>query len=154
MSSKFKDQVDLLFKNAPDRHYEIRENPVTGESFVPGLDPIKPHKERAVRALEAQERFAAEKSPDMPDLPVNKQTDDPASFRWLSGLHYLIEAYTHSLRIRDYRPEGHPDFKTFARGAMADPQMPERFRNDPDLLARFPSKRLPGLGRGLAFKCR
>src|SRR5262249_55536237 len=104
------------------------------------------------RALIAQLRFAAEKSPDMPDLPIDVREDDPGSFKWRSGLHYLIEAYTYSLRSRDFRLEGHPDFDTFARGSMAHPWTPEQFRQDPDLLRRFPPKTLPGLGHGLVFK--
>src|SRR5262249_54553366 len=120
--------------------------------FVPGLDPIKPHKERAIRALKAQERFAAEKSPDMPDLPLNVRRDTPGTFKWESGLHYLIEAYTFSLRVRDFRPGDHPAFATFARGAMAHPSTPERFREDPDLQRRFQPKSLPGLGRHLIFE--
>jgi hypothetical protein len=109
---------------------------------------------RAIKALIAQSRFAHEKSPDMPDLPLNAREDSPGTFKWQSARHYLVEAYNYSLRSRDYRLEGHPDFETFARGVMASQWTPEQIRNDAELLRRFPPKPLPGLGRGLVFKSR
>jgi hypothetical protein len=141
MYPRIEQHVEQLFTDALRRTPKscICQNPVTGEYFVPGDDPVRPHKERAIRALKAQERFAAEKSPDMPDLPLNVRAVD--FNKWQSGLHYLIHAYTRSLRCRDFRLEGHPDFDTFARGAMAHPWTPERFRQDPDLLRRFPLSR-------------
>ena len=118
MSSKFKDQVDLLFKNAPDRHYETRENPVTGGRFVPELDPIRPQKLKAHRALEAREWFAAQKPPDAPDLPLNY--GDREDVRWQGeGLFYLVGAFARSLHGRDFRIEGHPDFDTFAPASLS-----------------------------------
>jgi hypothetical protein len=154
MTGQIKQKVDQLFDIAIKQYSNSTfcESPVTGEHFVPPYDPIEPHKERAIRALKAQERFAAEKSSDMPGLPLNVRRDDPGSFKWRSGLHYLVEAYTCSLRCRDFWPEGHPNFETFARGVMADSWTPAQFRNDPDLLRRFPPKRLPGLGSGLVFQ--
>jgi hypothetical protein len=149
MYPQIEQQVEQLFADALRRSPDFCGNPVTGEYFVPGDDPVHPHKERAIRALIAQLRFAAEKSPDMPDLPLDEREDD---LKWQSGLHYLIAAYARSLRSRDFRLEGHPDFDTFARGAMAHPWTPERFRQDPDLLRRFPPKPLPRLGQGLVFK--
>jgi hypothetical protein len=150
MRAKIKDQVDLLFKNAPDRHYEIRENPVTGERFVPRLDPIRPHKERAVRALVAQLWFAAQKPPDAPDLPLNY--GDREKVRWQGGgLSYLVGAFACSLHGRNFWIEGHPDFDTFARGVMASGSTPDFVRSDPQLLRRYPPKPLKGLNRGLVF---
>lgn len=150
MSSKFKDQVDLLFKNAPDRHYETRENPVTGGRFVPELDPIRPQKLKAQRALEAREWFAAQKPPDAPDLPLNY--GDREDVRWQGeGLFYLVGAFARSLHGRDFRIEGHPDFDTFARGVMASGSTPDFVRSDPQLLRRYPPRSLNALNRALVF---
>ena len=91
---------------------------------------------------------------DMPDLPLNAREDSPGTFKWQSARHYLVEAYNYSLRSRDYRLEGHPDFETFARRVMASPWTPKQIRDDAELLRRYPPKPLPGLGRGLVFKSR
>jgi hypothetical protein len=145
-------QVEQLFADALKNWGSCYcTNPVTGECFVPGHDPVRPHKERAIRAIVAQLGFATQKPEDAPDLPIDER-ESGGTWRWQSGLHYLIEAFTRSLRCRDFRLEGHPDFDTFARGAMAHPWTPERFRQDPDLLRRFPPKPLPGLTQGLVFK--
>jgi hypothetical protein len=151
MYAHIEQKVEQLFADALRRCSGggCCQNPITGEYFVPGDDPVRPHKKRAIRALIAQSRFATE-NPDMPDLPLNVRGVD--FNKWESGLHYLIEAYTCSLRCRDFRLEGHPDFDTFARGAMAQPWTPEQFRQDPELLRRFPPMPLPGLGKGLGFK--
>src|SRR5262245_2069161 len=96
-------KVEQLFAEALRRTPKscICENPVTGEHFVPGHGPIRPHKQRAIRALVAQARFAAEKSPDMPDMPLNER-EYSATWKWQSALHYLVEAFTHSLRSQDF----------------------------------------------------
>ena len=52
-----KNKVDLLFKNAPDRFAEVRENPVTGGKFVANVDSIRAQKLQAQRALEARELY-------------------------------------------------------------------------------------------------
>src|SRR5262245_45691124 len=96
MYPEIEQQVEQLFADALRRSPDFCGNPVTGDYFVPGHDPVRPQKERAIRALRAQLRFAAEKSPDMPDLPLNEREDD--FNKWQSGLHYLIAAYTCSLR--------------------------------------------------------
>jgi hypothetical protein len=95
MTGQIKQKVDQLFDIAIKQYSNSTfcESPVTGEHFVPPYDPIEPHKERAIRALKAQERFAAEKSSDMPGLPLNVRRDDPGSFKWRSGLHYLVDLY-------------------------------------------------------------
>lgn len=146
-------KVDQLFADALDEYSSscFCQNPVTGEHFVPGHDPIRPHKEFAIRALVAQIWFATQKPTDMPDLPLNVREDSPGSFKWQSPRHYLVEAFNYSLRCRRYRLEGHPDFQTFARGAMASPWTPEQIRNETELLRRYPPEPLKGLGRGLVF---
>src|SRR5262249_59337690 len=62
-------QVDLMFREADDRMYETRTNPVTGGRWVRGLDPIKRQKQDAYRALKAREWFAVTAPHDAPPLP-------------------------------------------------------------------------------------
>jgi hypothetical protein len=151
MYPQIEQQVDQLFADALRRSPDVCENPVTGERFVPGDDPVRPHKERAIRALVAQLWFATQKPWGAPDLPLSY--DDREEIRWQgSGLFYLVGAFARSLQHGDFWIEGHPDFDTFARGVMASPVTPAKFRNDLDLLHRFRPKPLPGLTPGLVFK--
>jgi hypothetical protein len=119
---------------------------------MPRLDPIRPHKERAIRALVAQLWFAAQKPPDASDLPLNY--GDREKVRWQGGgLSYLVGAFACSLHCRDFRIEGHPDFATFARGVMASNSTPDFVRSDPHLLRRYPPILLKGLNsRALVFE--
>lgn len=149
MTTDFKQKVDQLFAKVYDPNSDFCENPVTGEHFVPRLDPVRPRKQYAIRALQAQARFAEEKPADMPDLPLHSRKDE--DLKWQSPRNFLVGAYADSLRCRDFRLEGHPDFETFARGLMASPWTPEEFRNDPELLRRYPPKPLKGLRPGLVF---
>ena len=61
--------VDRLFREAPDRLSPTRQNPVTGASWVPGLDRIGPQKEAALRALIARDVFAS-KNPAFVTKPI------------------------------------------------------------------------------------
>ena len=74
MYPQIKEKVDQLFDIALKQYANSTscENPVTGEHWVPGHDPIKPHKERAIRALVAQLWFATQKPADAPDLPLGR----------------------------------------------------------------------------------
>ena len=155
MSALIEEKVDQLFADARKQYSNstVCQNPVTGEHFVPGHDPIKPRKELAVRALEAQARFRSdESSAGMPDMPLNVREDNPGKFKWQSARHYVVEAFTNSLRTRGFRQERHPNFETFVRGVMADPWTPAEVRQDPDLLRRFSPKPLKGLGSSLIFE--
>src|SRR5262249_24107927 len=131
-----KQTVDQLFANALVPGSEFCNNPVTGESFMPELDPILPHKLRAARALVVQLWFAWQKPPDAPDLPLNRA--DREKVRWQGGgLSYLVGSFACSLHCRDFWIEGHPDFATFARGVMASDSTPDFVRNDPQLAIRL-----------------
>ena len=149
MNIHIKRQVDLLFKDAPDRSEELRQNPVTGGMFVASLDPIRPQKLMAERALEARERFAAEKPNDAPELPLNYQERERLK---VSGLPYIVSLYGRSLAAQDFRTEGHPDFDEYARGVMASNMTPSWIREDAQLLRRYPPKPLDGMGPGLVWQ--
>ena len=58
-STSLEKQVDQLFAALNAKHGDCCRNPVTGVSFVWGLDPVAVQKTEAVRALCARARFAA-----------------------------------------------------------------------------------------------
>lgn len=149
MKTDFKDQVDLLFKNAADGSAEIRENPVTGGRFVAGLDPIRPQKLRAQKALEARAWFAEHKPDDVPDLPLRKQDRERLK---VDGVRYILSVFARSLAYRDYRTDGHPKFDEYARGVMASHMTPKWIREDAHLLNRYPPKPLENMGGGLIWR--
>lgn len=152
MYTYIEQKVEQLFADALRQYSNSKfcENPVTGECFVPRHDPIKPHKERAIRALVAHLWFATQKPADAPDLPLDRCTR--AALDREDGLSYLVAAFGYSLNYRDFFIGGHPDFGTFARGVMASARTREVVRNDPDLRRRYPPKPLKGLEPGLVFE--
>lgn len=150
MTKNIKLKVEELFKNAPDRYERSRENPVTGSSFVGGLDPVRPQKLIAEWALEAQEWYAAQKPPDAPDLPLK-----PFEREKLKGkrpLDYVVSLFARSLANQDYHLDSHPDFELYVRGVLASGLIPDFIRDDPGLLQRYPPKQLKGLGNGLIWR--
>jgi hypothetical protein len=62
-----------------------------------------------------------------------------------SGPLRLLGHYAQSLEFLSYNCLEHPQLYDFCRGVMAHPDAPEHVRNDPELLAEFPPKPLPGL---------
>lgn len=150
MTNKIKLKVEELFKNAPDRHQRFRVNPVTGGSFVAGLDPIRPQKLIAERALEAQEWYASQKPPDAPTLPLKKFERE--KLKGKQPIDYIVSLFGRSLACWDYHLDGHPDFEPYVRGVMASSLIPDFIRNDHDLLQRYPPRPLKGLGNGLIWR--
>lgn len=150
MYPDIKSQVDLLFKNARDRSAGIRTNPVTGGSFVARLDPVRPQKLMAQKALEAREWFAAQKPDDAPELPLTYTERE--RLKRGSGEDYIVSLFARSLDARNYRTAGHPKYDEYARGVMASKLTPPFIRQDEDLLTRYPSKPLNGMGGGLIWR--
>jgi hypothetical protein len=62
-----------------------------------------------------------------------------------SGPLHLLGRYGFSLWLLDFDYLTHPQIYEFCRGLMASPHTPEHVREDPELLAEFPPKELPGL---------
>lgn len=149
MYPDIKSQVDLLFKNASDRFAEFRENPVTGGMFVARLDPVRPQKLRAQRALEARVWFAEHKPIDLPELPIRKEDRERLK---VDGVRYILSVFARSLACRDYRTDGHPKFDEYARGVMASHMTPKWIREDAQLLRRYPPVPLNGMGPGLMWR--
>ena len=149
MTTKVNYGVEELFENAPDRYAEVRENPVTGETFVAGLDPIRPQMARAQAALDAHEWFAAHKPGDAPELPLRQVDREDLK---VEGLPYIVSVFARSLADRNYRTDGHPKFDEYARGVMASDMTPEFIRKDPQLVRRYPPVPLRGMGPGLKWR--
>jgi hypothetical protein len=68
---QIKAEVERLFREAPDRHDQVRVNPVIGGLWENGVDPIGPQKQAALRALMAREWFAQHAPPNAPPLPLS-----------------------------------------------------------------------------------
>ena len=149
MTTKVSHRVEELFDNAFDRHAEVRENPVTGGTFIAGLDPIRPQMAKAQAALDACVWFATHKPDDAPELPLRQV--DRESLK-VEGLPYIVSLFARSLADRDYRTEGHPKFDEYARGVMASDMTPEFIRKDPQLVRRYPPVPLRGMGPGLKWR--
>lgn len=151
MKENIKRQVDALFDKARDRKAKVRENPVTGGRFVPGLDPMGRQKLLAQRALEAKAWFEEHRPDDASELPLTY--DARERFKG-SKLPYLVSVFARSLAYRDYRVDGHPKFDEYARAVMASEMAPAYIREDAQLLRRYPPKALERMGPGLIWRGR
>src|ERR1700730_5070117 len=142
----YKAEVDRIFREAHLPRSSICENPVTGGKFVRGVDPIKPQKQRAERALMARDWFARHAPPDAPPLPLSYGDREDLK---RGGLPHILAWFARSLEARAYDYHEHPSFDDYARGVLASPYAPEFITEDQELLRRFPACPLSGLGPGL-----
>jgi hypothetical protein len=142
----YKQIVDRLFKEAPDRYASISRNPVTGSRFVRGADPIGPQKNRAMLALEARDWFSRHAPPDAPPLPLSYGDREDLK---RGGLPHIVAWFARSLAARAYDYREHPSFDDYAAGVLASAYAPEFITRDQQLQGRFPPRHLPGLGPGL-----
>jgi hypothetical protein len=150
MKSLIEAQVDHLFRNAPDRFWEVRRNPVTGARWVRGDDPIGPQKRDACRALRARAWFAQNGPQDVQPLPLSyDEREDLKSGG--STLERIVAWFARSLAYRHYVFEGHPSFDDFARGVLASPDAPWFITEDQELPKRYPPRTLPGLGSDFSW---
>jgi hypothetical protein len=62
------------------------------------------------------------------------------------GPLHLVGLFAFSLQLLDYDYQTHPQFFDYAAGVMAHPAAPADVKGDPELMAEFPAKELPGLG--------
>jgi hypothetical protein len=146
---KITSQVDRMFREIGGRVGEIVLNPVTGSSWVKGIDPIGPQKKAAYRALQARKRFAGEAPPDAPAFPVSYGERESLK---RGGLPHIVAWYARSLEALDYNFDGHPSFEDYARGVMASPYAPVFIKQDAELKRRFPPQPLDHLGSGLIWR--
>jgi hypothetical protein len=139
-------EVDRLFREADLERGSVCENPVTGSKFVPGIDRIKPQKERARRALEARDWFAHHGPPDAPPLPLSYGDREDLK---RGGLPHLVAWFARSLAARVYNYREHPLFDDYAAGVLASPDAPDFITKNEELRRRFPPRPLEGLDGGM-----
>jgi hypothetical protein len=140
--SLIKASVDRKFRELSAKRGELCRNPVVGDGdFVTGVDPLKPQKEMAYRALLAQEWFALYGPRDAPPLPIYNTSDAKRG----QGLLHLLAYFTQSLSGQDYAVHIHPSFEDYAAGVLASPGVPWFFERNEELKKRFPPRPLPGL---------
>jgi hypothetical protein len=65
---------------------------------------------------------------------------------------HLVVYYSYSLRGLNFDYLKHPLFYDYARGVMAHPDCPNYLQGNPQLLAEFPPKPLPGLVDGIHWR--
>jgi hypothetical protein len=144
-------EVDHAFNTAPDRHWSSCRNPFTSGSWCPRLDPIKPQKEAAVRAVLARNWFAKHgpTDADLQPLPLGYDEREPLK---RGGSSHILAWYARSLDALDYDITKHPSFHDYACGVMASSEhAPDFITRDEVLRRRFPPQLLPGLISGLIW---
>jgi len=123
-------------------------NPVTGDQFVVGLDPLAPQKRRARLALRACEYFAEFGPPHLQPLPLSYDDREALKRLWNPELS-IFSWYARSLSALDFAIQDHPSFHDFARGVMASEYAPGFVKNSKRLQELYPARHLAGLGKGL-----
>ena len=109
-------EVERLFGEISAKRGDICWNPVTGEEFVYGVDPIEQQKEAAYRRLLIREYFALSGPSDAPLVPIDDWERNHA--KHLSGLLGFITAhFMWSLENQDDL-RVHPSFAEFASGMV------------------------------------
>lgn len=146
---KIRSQINRVFSGIGGSLGETVENPVTGASWVKGVDAEKLQKDDAYRALVAQQRFAVEGPSDVPPLPTTRGARESLK---KGGLSHLVAWFAESLQRMDYDMDAHPSFDDYARGVMASPYAPDFLKHDQELRRRFPPNPLAHLGSGLVWR--
>ena len=136
--------VDRLFNEMGAACGDYCHNPITGASFVWGVDPIEPQKRDAVRALLARELFAENGPPDAPPLPLSH--DEIEDARNARGVEGAVGFYARSLALRQWDTREHPSFDDFAGGLMASDTASWGIEKDAVLQGRCPPRPLEGMG--------
>jgi len=152
-STNLEKQVDQLFAALNAKHGDYCRNPVTGVSFVRGLDPVTVQKTEAARALRACEWFAVNGPRDAPPLPLSH--NDVENYRNARGLAAVVGFYGRSLSRggygrQSYDVSNHPTFHDFACGLMAIAEESGLWglEGDAALKRRFPPRPLAGMTPG------
>ena len=150
-------EVERRFKERPPIRGCVAYNPVTHSLYAGGIDPIKPQKEAAKRALLARALFAITGPVDAQPLPVSqRERDDVETRHGYSTSQYLfrhlLKRYSKSLENLQFDFDKHPSFAEYMRGVMWYADSPDWHDTLPfaaeglaELKKRFPPKKLEGL---------
>jgi hypothetical protein len=113
-----------------------------------GEDSIAAQKRNACRALVARD-WHAQNSPTAPPLPVNVL--EIAKAKKGGGLLHLLAYFAQSIASDTCYLPGHPPFEIYAQGVLASPECPSFFKQNKDLIERFPPRPIYGLKAGLVW---
>ena len=122
-------EVERLFSENPAQSNGLCTNPVTGQWYVRGVDPIAPQKEAAYRALLAREWFAFTAPPDATPLPINEYDREDWK-RTGRLLDYIIALYARSLDNR-YDVKEHPLSPTMSAACSGNMRTSRAAANSP-----------------------
>jgi len=143
-------RVEQLFSENPPRYGQYCVNPVTGGSYMGGLDPIEPQKDMARRALLAGLWFADCAPPDAGPLPLTGSKI--ARLKYRDAFSHIKSCFGYSLRSQDWDFTRHPTFEDFAAGVLASEHAPELVLKDQALRRRYPPRKLPGMSPYLVWE--
>lgn len=149
--------VDRSFAEHATKRRQICEWPVIGGSYVPGYDETKEMRRLAVQALVARDWFFVNGPHDVQPLPCGYvEREDARSGQGL--LRYIVALYARSLEGRKYDIGEHPSFAGYVAGVLWEVEQPgsrgllPHYPDElPQLLKRFPPRRLAGLGPGFCW---
>lgn len=146
-------EVERLFRDMPRKCGTNCVNPVTGGWYVAGLDPVKPQKEKARRALLAREHFSLYGPADAQPLPLSSDEIDEMACRG-HLITRVVRQFARSLLNRGYDIEEHPSFSDYASGLLWEMDRGNEFipdyppNEDAEVRKRYPPRRLEGIGCG------
>jgi hypothetical protein len=147
--SSIKKTIDRLFGELPTPYGELCQNPITGGWFLGGIDPIAEQRRLARRALLARRWCAKNDPPGLPPRPLDGVGIQ--DMKRGQGLLHLFAYYAQSIAARGWVVGGHPHFDEYARGMLTSPFAPHFFKENEELLKRFPPRPLAGLGPGCTW---
>jgi hypothetical protein len=123
----------------------LREHPDPTECYMQLLDLV-------ARALRARAWFARHVPCRLQPLPLVHYDEQEKIFCSGDFPRHLVAYYSCSLQRLNFNYLKHPLFYDYARGVMAHPDGPSYLQDDPELLAEFPPKPLPGLVDGIHWQ--
>ena len=148
-------EVERLFKESAPVYNQLCRNPVTGGTYIGGLDPTKIQKEQARRPLLTREWFKLNGPADAQPFPVSY--DEREALKGTGLLFHILAWYARSLEGRKYNVIEHPTFVDYASGVLWEGELPKggfvHLPNYPpeqlcELEVRFPPRMLKGMSPG------
>jgi hypothetical protein len=129
------EEVDRLFGELTPG---LQHNPVTGQLFVMGLDPLDEQKRLARLALEARKWVAQHGPAYLPPLSVDLYKIE--ELKMGQNLSHLFAYYANSVASLDYDVTLHLPFEEYAAAVLALPHAPDFFTENGELKRRFPPR--------------
>jgi hypothetical protein len=151
-------EVERLFKENPPVYGKYCRNPVTGDTYIGGLDPTRPQKEAARRALRAREWFKFNGPADAQPFPISH--DEREALKGTELLRHIVKWYARSLDSLNYDFNQHPPFADYVSGVLWEAELPVggfvHLPNYPseqlvELKKRFPPRMLKGMSQGATW---